>query len=224
MLIFLIEGFERCFLSFWGGLLPFWVRRAFYHPARSQKVALPMRGCLNNYLITPQVIVVGLGDKLWELWMYFLLFLPNSCSRHSWPLLFSLLSSSPLLLWCVVVVGIALLSIFARVCTCVYIYTPVGATANLHASFLCYDSVPWCLLDAFDLFTCACVWSTPRFCVCDPLSVGAAVSLLRGCIPPSSVFLLSGSAGGQAVHHAGQRRAAPELPGQAEETLRRGDL
>lgn len=61
-----------------------------------------------------------------------------------------------------------------------------------------------------------------------PLCVNTSV-----CVPvrsvvasPWSVFLFSGSAAGacgQALHHAGQRRAAPEHAGQAEEALWGGD-
>lgn len=74
-------------------------------------------------------------------------------------------------------------------------------------------------------------------CVCRSvarLAVVRAYAHLSVCVPvccsvvasPWSVFLFSGSAasaGGQALHHASQRRAAPERPGQTEEALRRGD-
>lgn len=80
-----------------------------------------------------------------------------------------------------------------------------------------------------DLTSLVCVC---HFVVC--LAIMPACLYIHVCVAaccsvvasPWSVFLFSGSAagaGGQALHHASQRRAAPEHPGQAEETLWRGD-
>ena len=65
--------------------------------------------------------------------------------------------------------------------------------------------------------------SCVRTCVHLSVCVPACCSMVAS---PWSVFLFSGSAagaGGQALHHASQRWAAPERPGQTEEALWRRD-
>lgn len=96
-------------------------------------------------------------------------------------------------------------------CLCLFVIGFCDVISDL-TSPVCVCRFVFCLA-----VVCACVHAYISVCVLACCSVVAS---------PWSVFLFSGSfagAGGQALHHASQRRVAPEHPGQAEEAIWRGD-